>query len=109
MPRLTIIRREFDGIGDGELLYVSDAAGVRETLDCAPDADDREDGKTAVDIAARYINEEIPVYVEPDVMPGTPRWFGGRDDAEEGTEFYIGLEGFTAAERDAIGAAVKGW
>jgi hypothetical protein len=26
--------------------------------------------RTAVDIAARYVREEIPVYVEPDVMSG---------------------------------------
>lgn len=107
-PHLNIICREFDGIGDGELLYVDDSRDER-THDCTPDEFDREDGKTAADIAARYINEEVPVCVEPDVMPGTPSWFSGRDDAEEGTEYYVGLEGFSPAERDAIAAAVKGY
>src|SRR4051812_46298093 len=99
-PHLHVIRRDFDGIGDGELLYV-EGSEETETIDCTPDAYDIEYGKTAADLATRYLKEEGP-YLEPDVMPGTPSWYSGRDDAETGTEWYIGLEGFTTAECDRI-------
>jgi hypothetical protein len=48
----------------------------------------------------------VPVAVEPDVIPGVPSWFSGRDDAEVGTEWYVGLEGFTTEERAEIGRRV---
>ena len=100
-PQLDVIRRDFDGIGDGELLYV-DGSEDHETVDCTPDEYDRDDELTAVDLAARYLSREVAVYVEPDVMPGTPSRYSGRDDAEEGVEWYIGLVGFSPAERAAI-------
>jgi hypothetical protein len=100
MPHLHIISVDFDGIGDGELLY-NEASRDSFDVDCAADED-----ATAVDMAVRYIDGEVPVAVEPDVIPGVPSWFSGRDDAEVGTEWYVGLEGFTTKERAEIGRRV---
>jgi hypothetical protein len=112
MAHLHIISQDYDGIADGELLYVEDS---REEFDydCTPDEYDLDDGITAVDLAVRYITRKIPVYVEPDCMPGIPSWFSGWGADEgrndywrgdiEGVEYFIGLEGFTEDERAAIG------
>jgi hypothetical protein len=85
-----------------------------EHFSCEPDSIDREDGITAVDLAARVLSEAL--YVEEvSSYPYQPRaWYSRSDDilggyAPEGAEreeHSAHLEGFTSEEEWSIFAKV---
>lgn len=91
---------EGDQWADGDL-----ENAAREIVSCVPDRWDREDGKTLIDLAADVLNDQ-PAYLEPDVSPGIPSWFGGSGEPSyrDGTwvEYSVHFEGFGPRERTRI-------
>lgn len=103
MPFLRVITHEFEIVSDtvtSEL--IADPASLYEwTVSCDPSAEELEEGLTPARMAAAEL-QWLPASFEPDVMPGTPSWYCGRDGDLEGVEFIVTLEGFTPGARDRI-------
>jgi hypothetical protein len=111
MRHLLTYTREFEIVtedGDSDLVYTDgympdgEAPCPAEVVPCEPDADDIEDGLTAVDIAVRWFENEGPAAWEPDTVPGAAHWFSAREEAVSGEEVSAHLEGFSDEERAEI-------
>ena len=110
MPHLKIYTTTFTDTCDGELV---DPDTTESEQDCTPDECDREDGLTAVALAADFLNSEG--ITEPSHQP-YPRkgsvqgiWFGYIDGSyvsnyctDERTEVSAHPEGFTDDELRSI-------
>lgn len=109
---IVVYETEYQWIGDeGDQTAEGDYEGAsRKVIPCVPDARDREEGVTAVELALDVLND-LPCYLEPNCSPGIPSWFSGTDENSTDRHFRTGawdeysthLYGFTDKERASIG------
>lgn len=76
---LRIYSRDYDSIGDGELIYSDDDGPDSTLVECEPDEWDRSDDIGPVELAARVL-DDAPVSIYPDCSHGAPSWFSGWGD-----------------------------
>lgn len=110
MHKLTIYRITFTDTCDGELV---DPDTEEVTMDCDPDEWDREEGKTAVDIAVSHLEDESITAPSQSPIPASgplgSLWFSYVDGSYisnyytgERTEVSAHPEGFTDDELRAV-------